>query len=227
MTNVLVVDDHPIVLQGCRRVLEDLGACSIREANTLPSAYRTFRKIKPDLIIIDLGMNGRPLGGIDLIRRLRFEDRDFGILVFSMHNDPTIVRRALDAGANGYVMKDSPPSELREAIEKVRRRQSFLNHTLALEVALLGVRNHPDPLDDLTPRELQVLSLLAEGHQYGSIAETLDVSYKTVANTCSQIKAKLAVTTLPQLIRKAVTLMGTEASETGGARGGRPRSRAS
>lgn len=204
MTKVLVIDDHPIVLQGCRLLLEDIGACDVREAATLTSGYRSFHRQKPDLVIVDLGMQGRSLGGIELIRRLRLDGRKFGILVFTMHNDPIVVRRALDAGANGYVLKDSPPTALREAIQKVRAGQTYLAHSIALEVAMLGTRKNKDPIDDLTPREIQVLTLLAEGNQYSQIADALEVSYKTVANTCSQIKSKLGVTTLPQLIRVAV-----------------------
>jgi len=208
MTKVLVVDDHPIVLQGCRRVIEDIGACDVREAATLVSAYRNFHRLKPDLVIVDLGMQGRSLGGIELIRRLRLDERKFGILVFSMHGDPIVVRRALDAGANGYLLKDSEPGDLREAILKVRSGQTYLAHALALEVAMLGTRKKRDPIGDLTNREIQVLTLLSEGHQYGQIADELEVSYKTVANTCSHIKSKLGVTTLPQLVRLAVKWLG-------------------
>ncbi len=207
MTRVLVIDDHPIVLQGCRRVLEDLGIDDVHEASTLASAHRLFRKSPPDLVILDLGMHGRSLAGIALIEQIRREHQKCAILVFSMHSDPGIVRSAFNAGANGYLLKDTSPAELRDGIKKVLNGQTYLTHALALEVAMLGTSKQPDQLEALTSRELQVLSLLAEGHQYGSIAGILGVSYKTVANGVTQLKAKLGAATLPQLIRIAVKSM--------------------
>jgi two-component system, NarL family, invasion response regulator UvrY len=204
MTSVLLVDDHPIVLQGCRRILEEIGTCEVREASTLASAYRFFAKVAPDLAILDLGMEGRSLGGIALIEQIRREHQKCAILVFSVHNDPSIVRSAFDAGANGYILKDTSPTEFRNAIRKVLNGRTYLAHELATEMALLGTSKQPDQLNKLTSRELEVLTLLAEGHQYGSIAGKLGVSYKTVANGCTQLKAKLGAATLPQLIRIAV-----------------------
>ncbi len=204
MTQVLVIDDHPIVLQGCRRVLEDLGISDVRYASTLAAGHRSLSKATPDLVILDLGMQGRSLGGIALIEQIRREQQKCAVLVFSMHSDPSIVRSAFNAGANGYLLKDTTPAELREAIKKVLSGQTYLTHALALEIALLGASKQPDQFQKLTSRELQVLSLLAEGHQYGSIAGILGVSYKTVANGITQIKAKLGAATLPQLIRIAM-----------------------
>ncbi|MGE0035672.1 MAG: response regulator [Xanthobacteraceae bacterium] len=210
MTSVLVIDDHPIVLQGCRRMLEDVGVGTVLDAREIAAGYRLYRRHHPDVVIVDLAMQGSGLGGIDLIRRIRAHDRRARILVFSMHSDPIIVSRALEAGATGYVLKDTSSEELKKAFEQVRTGIPYLSNDIAMQVALVRTGVRQNPLADLTPRELQTLSLLAEGKPYGRIAEELNVSYKTVVNTCSQLKQKLHVKNLPELIRAAVQRVASE-----------------
>lgn len=218
MTCVLVIDDHPIVLQGCSRLLEDAGVERVLQANSLPSGYRLFRREKPDVVIVDLALNGNGLGGLLLVKRLRTQNARLPILVFSMHGDPVIASRALEAGATGYVLKDSSSGALLDAFEKARRGQPYMSHELAMQVALLGTSGRGTPLADITPRELQTVSLLAEGKAYSQIAEELGVSYKTVANTCSQLKVKLGATSLPELIRSAIQYVSSSPSTVGGSR---------
>ncbi len=207
MTSVLIIDDHPIVLQGCRRMLEDAGVTVVLEARDAVSGYRLYRRHRPDVVIIDLAMQGSGLGGLPLIRRISAHDRRVRILVFSMHSDPIIVARALEAGATGYVLKDTSSADLLEAFEKVRAGQPYLSNDLAMQVALVHTPARQNPLAELTPRELQTLALLAEGKPYGRIAEEINVSYKTVVNVSSQLKQKLDARNLPELIRTAVQLL--------------------
>jgi len=207
MTSVLIIDDHPIVLQGCRRMLEDAGVTVVLEARDAVSGYRLYRRHRPDVVIIDLAMQGSGLGGLPLIRRISAHDRRVRILVFSMHSDPIIVARALEAGATGYVLKDSSSEDLLEAFEKVRAGKPYLSNDLAMQVALVHTPARQNPLAELTPRELQTLALLAEGKPYGRIAEEINVSYKTVVNVSSQLKQKLDARNLPELIRTAVQLL--------------------
>jgi DNA-binding NarL/FixJ family response regulator len=208
MTSVLIIDDHPIVLQGCRRMLEDAGVKTVLEARDATSGYRLYRRHHPDVVIVDLAMQGGGLGGLEVIRRMRSHDPRSRILVFSMHSDPIIAARALEAGATGYVLKDS--NELMKAFDQVRSGTPYLSNDLAMQVALVRTGVRANPLADLTPRELQTLSLLAEGKPYGRIAEELNVSYKTVVNACSQLKQKLNAKNLPELIRVAVQLVSTK-----------------
>ena len=208
MTSVLIIDDHPIVLQGCRRMLEDAGVKTVLEARDATSGYRLYRRHHPDVVIVDLAMQGSGLGGLDVIRRMRSHDQRSRILVFSMHSDPIIAARALEAGATGYVLKDS--NELMKAFDQVRSGTPYLSSDLAMQVALVRTGVRANPLADLTPRELQTLSLLAEGKAYGRIAKELNVSYKTVVNACSMLKQKLNAKTLPELIRMAVQLVSSE-----------------
>jgi DNA-binding NarL/FixJ family response regulator len=203
MSVALVIDDHPIVLEGCRRVLLDAGFDEVVEAAAPLAGFKLFRRARPDLVIVDLSIRGSGLAGLSLIRRLRSADQRVPILVFSMHGDPVIARRALKAGATGFVVKDSGPKTLLEAIEKVRRNQPYIAHDMAVQVALLGSRSRAEQAD-LTTRELQTLSLLGEGRSYAQIAGSLGVSYKTVANTCSNLKDKLNAGSLQDLVRVAV-----------------------
>jgi two-component system, NarL family, invasion response regulator UvrY len=209
MTSVLVIDDHPIVRQGCRRMLEDLGVERIFEASDAASGYKLCRRHRPDIVIVDLAMQQNGLGGLPLIRRMRAHDPHLRIIVFSMHGDPIIVARALEAGAAGYVLKDTSSEDFLKAFRAVLSGSPYLSHDLAMRVALINTQARKNPLSELTPRELQTLSLLAKGKPYGDIAHELNVSYKTVVNVSSQLKHKLEVRNLPELIRAAVQLLET------------------
>jgi two-component system, NarL family, invasion response regulator UvrY len=207
MTTVLIIDDHPIVLQGCRRMLEDLGITEVIEARDVISGYQLFSGRRPEIVVVDLGLRHGGLGGLELIRRIRAEDINVRILVFSMHSDPVIVARALQAGATGYVVKDTSPESFIEAFKKIRVGARYLSDDLAMQVAFANTPGRQDPLADLTPRELQTLSLLAEGKRYDRIADELNISYKTVVNVSSRLKEKLNATNLPELIRIAVQML--------------------
>ena len=207
MTSVLIVDDHPIVLQGCRRVLQDRGMTPIFEARDVESASQLARQHQPDVIIIDLAMQGGGLGGLSLIRTIRANNSRARILVFSMHSDPIIVSRALQTGATGYLVKDTSSDDLVQAVESVAAGTPYLSSDLASQVALVDAEDARNPLADLTPRELQTLGLLAQGKSYGRIAAELNISYKTVVNVCYQLRQKLDVHTLPELVRRSVQLL--------------------
>ncbi|MFV0367747.1 MAG: response regulator [Hyphomicrobiaceae bacterium] len=204
MSTVLVIDDHPIVLQGCKRILEDAGIDTVLESSSLATGIRLYRAHNPEMIIIDLSLKSGVLDGLTFIRRLRLNDRKVPILVFSMHNDPIVVNHALEAGANGYVLKDTWSDEFLTAFNKVREGGAYISHELASEVVFSKSRGSTNPLATMTLRELQILSLVAEGKSYGAIAEEIGVSYKTIANSTSQIKNKIGVHSLPELMRVAL-----------------------
>jgi len=204
MTKVLVIDDHPIVLEGCRQLLQSAGIGQVLTANSVISGYRVFCRHNPDVVIVDLALEDKSLAGLDLIRRLALAGSKTGILVFTMYGDPIIVSRALQAGATGYLVKDYAADQLIEAVTKVAAGLPYLAHDIAVKVALLGRRMGNDSFAQLTPRELQTLSLLAKGKSYREIAESLGVSYKTVANTSSHLKTMLGARTLAELIRLSV-----------------------
>lgn len=210
MTRVLIIDDHPIVVEGCQRVLRDAGVCELMDARTLPTGYRLYRRGRPEVIVLDLSLNGSDLSGLAFLRRLRAHDRQTGILVFSMHGDAIIVKRAIEAGANGYLLKDTSSEEFLKAFNRVRAGGQYLSPDLAAEVAFFGAGRATDPKTALTTREMEMLGLLAEGKSYTDIASQLHVSYKTVANTASQLKAKLNARTLPELVHHAIRHTATQ-----------------
>jgi two-component system, NarL family, invasion response regulator UvrY len=207
MTKVLIIDDHPIVLQGCRRLLDDAGVDLLLEAQDATVGYRLYRRHRPDLVVVDLALQESGLAGLPLIRRVHTHDARTRILVFSMHKDPVIVARALEAGASGYLLKDTSSEDFLKAFQTVLAGSPYLSNDLAMQVALVNAASRKNPLGELTPRELQMLALLAKGKPYGQIAEELSVSYKTVVNVSSQLKQKLHSRNLPELIRAAVQLL--------------------
>lgn len=199
---ILIVDDHPIVRAGLARLLAGEGRFTVAEAATSKDALTLFRQDRPDLVILDLNLPG--LGGLEMIRRLRHEDDSARILVLSMHDDAIHVTRALEAGASGYLSKDAPPTEILVAINRIAAGQRYVQQELAQELAFLNARPAPHSLDELSSRELDILRLLGDGSSLQAIADTIGVSYKTVANNCAQIKAKLGVMRTADLIRIAI-----------------------
>jgi DNA-binding NarL/FixJ family response regulator len=198
---ILLVDDHAIVRSGLRRLLASVAQTEILEAANGREALTLARSERPDLVILDLNLPG--LGGLELIRRLMQEEKPPRILVFSMHAEPLYAVRALEAGATGYLSKNVSPDELLAAVKRVgaggRYVESEIAQAMAVQVAGSG-----QPLDRLSVRDLEIMRLLAEGRSLAEIADALGIGYKTVANTLSQIKAKLGVSRTADLVRVAV-----------------------
>jgi two-component system invasion response regulator UvrY len=204
---VLIVDDHPIVHAGLRRLIATEPGTAIREAVTAKDALASFKEDRPDLVIMDLNLPGS--GGLETIRRLKIEDDTARILVFSVHDDSIHVARAFEAGALGYVTKNAPPDQISLAISRVSAGQHYIEPDIAQELALLTVRTpgRPSlshPFKELTRRDLEILRLLGEGYSLMQIADTIGLSYKTVANNCSQMKNKLGLARTADLIRIAI-----------------------
>ncbi|HUB64909.1 MAG TPA: response regulator transcription factor [Methylocella sp.] len=204
---VLIVDDHPIVHAGLRRLIAVEPNAEIREAVTAKDALACFKDDRPDLVIMDLNLPGS--GGLEMIRRLMIEDDSARILVFSVHDDSIHVARAFEAGALGYVTKNAPPDQISQAIFRVAAGHDFIEPQIAQDLALLSVRTSrrsplSHPLKELTRRDLEILRLLGEGYSLQQIAETIGLSYKTVANNCTHMKTKLGLARTADLIRIAI-----------------------
>jgi DNA-binding NarL/FixJ family response regulator len=190
---VLLVDDHAIVREGYRALLEKQRFIEIvAEAGDGAEAYRLFKEMRPDLVIMDLSMPGS--GGIEGIRRIRQWDSNARILAFTMHQNAAFAVQSIRAGARGYVTKSSPPEALVRAASEVLQGGIALSADIDHELALSRIGAAPSATDVLTPREFEILRLLLEDRSTESIAEILHVSPKTVANTHYLIKAKLGVT---------------------------------
>jgi DNA-binding NarL/FixJ family response regulator len=199
---VLIVEDHPIVRSGLRRMLAAEAEEEIREAANGQEALAIFKAWRPAVTVLDLNLPG--LGGLGVIERLKAADPDARIVVLSMHDDPMHVTRALQAGASGYVTKNAQPSEITDAVRRVARGRTYVEHAIAEELVFSSIHPQLLPLTELSTREIEVLRLLAQGRRLSEIAETVGISQKTAANSCSRIKAKLGAASTADLVRIAL-----------------------
>ena len=195
---ILVVDDHAIVRDGLARLLAADGDHAVSHAADGREALALARTLRPDLIVLDLNLPG--LGGLELLRRLVQADHA-KILVLSMHAEPLYARRALDAGAAGYVSKNVAPGELLAAVRRVAAGGRYVEAEIAQALAL---GDGAESLDALSPRELEMMRLLANGASLAEIAAALGIGYKTVANSLTLIKSKLGVTRTADLVRLTI-----------------------
>ncbi len=200
---ILLVDDHVIVRSGLRNLLTSMMDVRISEAATGRDALLRLRQDRPDIVLLDLNLPG--IGGLELLRRMLLEDRDARIVVLSMHAEPLYVVRAMELGARGYLSKNASAEELLIAVRRTAEGGRYIENEIAQELALRAIAPE-NGLRELTERDLEIMRLLAEGLGLAEIADALGISYKTIANACSQIKAKLGVTRTNDLIRLAMTL---------------------
>ncbi|HEX4196767.1 MAG TPA: response regulator transcription factor [Caulobacteraceae bacterium] len=197
---VLIVDDHAIVREGMAKLLAVHGDHQFREAVNGREALELLAEFRPDLIILDLDLPA--LGGIELLRQL-IDEGAKRVLVLTMHVEPLYVRRALDAGAQGYVTKNASPDEILVAIQRLASGGRYVEAEVAQSLVLED-GTAKSTLDNLSPRELEILRQLSRGASLTDIAVALGVSYKTVANNCSFIKSKLGVGRTTDLVRLAL-----------------------
>jgi DNA-binding NarL/FixJ family response regulator len=195
---ILIVDDHAIVRDGLSRLLAIDGDHEIKMAASGREALAAARAFRPALTILDLNLPG--LGGLELLRRMA-QIGAGKILVLSMHAEALYARRSLEAGAHGYVSKNAAPDELMAAVRRVAAGGRYIEAEIAQALALGA---GAEALDALSPRELEIMRLLAAGASLAEIAEALGASYKTIANTCTLIKSKLGVARTADLVRLAI-----------------------
>jgi len=200
---ILLIDDHIVVREGVRRLLSGMPGVELCEASTGQEALTLFKKEKPELVLLDLNLDG--IGGLELLRRLLAEDDKVRVVVFSMHSEPIYAARALRLGAKGYVSKSAGADELVTAVKRVAEGGRYVEREIAGELAFAQL-SAEDPLQQLTTREIEILRLLGEGNSLTEIAQAIGVAYKTVANTCSIIKSKLGVERTADLIRVSMEL---------------------
>jgi DNA-binding NarL/FixJ family response regulator len=203
-TRILIVDDHPVVLSGCRSLFASDASIKIDEAADAKSGHRAFMTKKPDVTLIDIKLPD--VSGFELMRRIRKDDPDARIIMFSMNDDPAFVVRAVEMGAQGYVCKGDDPRVLVKAVRKVAAGENFISPQLAEAVTFSSAAIKASPASQLSPRELEILRLLGRGDKIVEVAEALDISYKTVANTTSLLKQKLGAKNHSDLIRIAVEM---------------------
>ena len=203
MIKVLLVDDHSVVRAGFRRLLEATGQISVvAEAGDGEQGCLLAAEHQPDVTVLDLSLPG--IGGLEALRRIKARNSAARVLVFSMHDNPLLVERALQAGASGYLSKASSSALMLEAVIDVHDGKRYLGPDVAKTIAL-GLGGGSDTgFGDLSHREFEVFRLLVEGNGTKTIADILHLSAKTVANHITSIKRKLAVDSSAELVRVAL-----------------------
>jgi DNA-binding NarL/FixJ family response regulator len=202
---VLLVDDHAVVREGYRRLLERRGDIAVvGEAANATEAHEQFISLHPQVVVMDIALPG--ISGIEAMRRMLARQPETRVLIFSMYEDAIFANRALQAGACGYVTKASAPNVLVEAVHMIARGKKYLSADIAQELALGTVAAGSSAAGGLSAREFEVLRLLVQGHSLRDIAQTMGVTPKTVANHQSAIKQKLGADTAVQLLRIAASL---------------------
>jgi DNA-binding NarL/FixJ family response regulator len=196
---ILLVDDHPIVREGYRRLLErQPGHKVVAEAETAADAYRAYKDVCPSIVIMDWSLPGPT--GLEAVRHILQRDKQARILVFSMHQNVIFALKALEAGACAYVTKSSPPSELVDAIRTVIGGGRVLSKDMAREIAAGQPQQKGSSIEALSPREIEILHLVASGMTTESIAKSLNLSIKTVQNNHYGIKTKIGARTDAHLV---------------------------
>jgi len=200
---VLLVDDHPVVRAGYRRLLEQTGDIQVlAEADTVAGGYACYLAQPCDVCITDWSLPGA--GGLELLRKIRARNMQARVLVFSMYDSAPTVQRALAAGAVGFVSKDAPPDNLLRAVRAAHAGQRYLSDGLSPQWLAHSLHDEAARIASLGLREFEIFRLLAEGHSPSQCAQALNLSPKTVANHQTQIKEKLGLSTSAALVHLAL-----------------------
>ncbi len=199
---VMLIDDHPIVRDGYARLLDNTPDIQVvAQASDGETGCEVYPASRPDVLILDLSMPG--IGGLETLRRIRAKDPSARVLVFTMHDSETLILRAMEAGAAGYLTKQSGIGQMVAAVRAVAQGKLYIDPEYVPD--LIRQRIKPaDPLLTLSPREFQLFQLLAEGHSVNEIADILSISPKTVGVHHTNIMKKLDVQNSAQLARLAI-----------------------
>jgi DNA-binding NarL/FixJ family response regulator len=206
-SKVLLVDDHPIVRQGLKQMIDrepDLKVCG--EAEEARSALHAVATLKPDIVVMDISLSGP--SGIEILRSVRQTDAKLRVLVLSMHDETVYAERALRAGANGYIMKQEATEKVLVALRRILGGEVYVSDRVANKMLKQFVGGAPaslrTPVDDLTDRELEVFRLIGEGHGTRQISDELHLSVKTVETYQAHIKEKMGLRNARELVQYAI-----------------------
>ncbi|NMX64139.1 response regulator transcription factor [Pseudomonas sp. WS 5059] len=207
--NLLLVDDHALIRAGVRALILDIpGYAVIGEANDGAQVLAQFDALQPDIVLLDLSM--KHTSGLDALQQLKHAYPKSKVLILSMHTDPQLIMRALEAGAHGYLLKDTTANELEHALLALRNNERYLSPAIAHTVinqALIHSQSHPAPptqRHNLTARQLEILRLIVRGKSTREIAHGLGLSIKTVEAHRSQIMKRLQIFDVAGLVLFAV-----------------------
>lgn len=203
---IILADDHELVRAGIRSILETFPRVRVAaESGDGKEALELARRLQPDVLLLDITLPG--LNGLEVAARIQKIGLSTRILMLSMHAGPDYVARAMQSGASGYLVKDSAVDELSTALEAVLNGRKYLSETIDPEVVkgfLSAGDMAVEELAVLTPRQREILQLIAEGFATREIAERLHVSVKTVETHRSQLMSRLGIFDVPGLVRFAI-----------------------
>ena len=205
-TRILICDDHTLFVEGIKAMLRNESSLEIvGEARDGRQAVDLVKELKPDLLLMDVSMPD--MNGFDATQRVHELDPNIKVLILTMHDEEELVARCLEAGAAGYIIKDAPASQLLYAIEMVTKGERYLSPVVLKQVVAGYVKNSNVPqtsYDRLSPREREVLKLLAEGLSVKEIATRLNLSVKTVDVHKTNLMKKIDVHDRTELIKYAI-----------------------
>jgi DNA-binding NarL/FixJ family response regulator len=202
---VLLVDDHPIVRKGLRRLIENHAGLEVcAEAEGVRGARDLIRAHRPDIVVVDLSLKDGD--GIELVKEVHAHHPGLPLLVLSMHDESVYAERLLAAGASGYIMKQAASELFIQALEEVLAGRTYTSDAVT---AAAGVGNGSTATDALSNRELQILEMIGRGLSSRQVAESLNLSIKTIEAHRQRIKRKLKLKTGAQLVNFAVTWVGS------------------
>ena len=200
---VMLVDDHAVVRMGFKLLLQASDDIEVvAEADSGEAACQLVELAAPDVVVMDIAMAG--MGGIEAIKRLLAKNPKLRILALSAHEDTSHPRRALQAGALGYLSKRSAPEVLIDAIRSIAKGQAYLDAQIAQRIAVQGIHGDQGPMEKLSAREFEVFVQLARGQSVAQISETLKLSGSTVGTHLYNIKQKLGLTNQAEMTLLAV-----------------------
>lgn len=199
----MLVDDHAVVRTGFRLLLQAFADIEVvAEADSGEAACQMYESVAPDVVVMDIAMAG--MGGIEAIKRLMAKDAKARILALSAHEDTSHPKRALQAGALGYLSKRSAPEVLIDAIRAIARGQRYLDAQIAQRMAVQAIDGDKGPMDKLSPREFEVFVQLARGQSVAQISETLTLSSSTIGTHLYNVKQKLGLVNQAEMTLLAV-----------------------
>jgi DNA-binding NarL/FixJ family response regulator len=206
-SKVFVVDDHPIVRQGLALLINreaDLSVCG--EAEDAQTAMQSVNSVHPDIVVVDISLNGPD--GLDLLKDIRTRHPDLPVLILSMHDESIYAERALRAGAQGYIMKQEATEKVLVALRRILSHEIYVSERIANRMLQRYIGSpgaeRQSSVADLTDRELEVFRLIGEGHSTRQIAEELHISIKTVESYQAHIKEKLSLRSARELVQHAI-----------------------
>lgn len=207
MYKIVLAEDHVLVREGIKKIIEAFpGLQVVGEVGDGPELMKLLKKLEVDMVILDISMPSLP--GIEATREIKQEYPTVKVLILTMHRKKEYLHNAMDAGVDGYLLKEDAPKELLNAIEKIRQGMLYVSPLLASDLANLYVKSQrqeeAEPVEPLTPREIEIIKMIAEGKSSKEMAEILFLSFRTIQNHRAKIMKKLNLKKNTDLVKYAI-----------------------